>query len=60
MKKIILSIGSNSRKAYVKPTMRTADILTPQLLDTSDTLDIFKDDNEWPDDPETGQPVEPW
>ena len=60
MKKTILSIGSNSRKAYVKPTMRIADILTPRLLNTSDTLDIFKDDDEWPDDPETGQPVEPW
>lgn len=60
MKKITLSIGSNSRKTYVKPTMRTADIKSPQLLVTSDTLDIFKDDDEWPTDPDTGDPVEPW
>ena len=64
MKKIIMTIADNGKRAYQKPDMELLDILiepTLQTLSDQETLDIIhEEEEEWPENPDTGQPYAPW
>lgn len=64
MKKIMTTTGGTSRKPYEKPSMTLVELVhTSHLLSGSPVtrnLNIVYDDEEWPVDPVTNQPYQPW
>ena len=64
MKKNIITIANNGRRAYKTPTLREHELqLEPTLFEASveETLDIIdEEEEEWPQDPGTGKPYAPW
>ncbi len=57
-------IADNGKGAYQKPDMELLDLLiepTLQTVSDQETLDIIhEEEEEWPEDPDTGQPYAPW
>ena len=64
MNKTIMIIADNGKGAYQKPDMELLDLLiepTLQTLSDQETLDIIhEEEEEWPENPDTGQPYAPW
>ena len=64
MKKNIIAIANNGRRAYQTPAMRGHELqLEHTLFEVSvdETLDIIdEEEEEWPQDPGTGKPYAPW
>ena len=64
MKKNIITITNNGRRAYQTPTLREHELqLEHTLFEVSvdETLDIIdEEEEEWPEDPSTGKPYAPW
>ncbi|MBO7558056.1 MAG: hypothetical protein J6T52_06135 [Bacteroidaceae bacterium] len=64
MKKNIISIANNGRRAYQTPVIREHELqLEHTLFEVSvdETLDIIdEEEEEWPQDPGTGKPYAPW
>ena len=64
MNKNIITIADNGKRAYQKPDMELYDFLienTLQTLSDQETLNIIdEEEEEWPEDPDMGQPYAPW
>lgn len=64
MKKNIITIANNGRRAYQTPTLREHELqFEHNLFEASvdETLDIIdEEEEEWPQDPGTGKPYAPW
>ena len=54
--------NSNSRKAYMKPNLCVVCNMRSYILTGSDELQktLNVEEDEWPDDPDTGLPANPW
>ena len=49
------------KQEYVKPEIKSLQAELEQLLADSLTLDLVDEDKEeWPTDPDTGRPYNPW
>lgn len=49
------------KQEYVKPEIKSLQAELEQLLVDSLTLDLVdEDEEEWPTDPDTGRPYNPW
>lgn len=49
------------KQEYVKPEIKSLQAELEQLLADSFTLDLVdEDEEEWPTDPDTGRPYNPW
>ena len=64
MKKNIITIANNGRRAYQTPTLREHELQLEQTLfeaSVDETLDIIdEEEEEGPQDPGTGKPYAPW
>jgi hypothetical protein len=64
MKKNIITIVNNGKRAYQTPTLREHELQLEQTLfevSVDETLDIIdEEEEEWPQDPGTGKPYAPW
>jgi len=64
MKKNIITIVNNGRRAYQTPTLREHELQLEHTLfevSVNETLDIIdEEEEEWPKDPGTGKPYAPW
>jgi hypothetical protein len=64
MKKFMITTDSDSRKQYLKPWIEVCQMKINMLMlvtSKEDSLDVNDDEDwEWPTDPETDEPYNPW
>ena len=64
MKKFMITTDSDSKKQYLKPWIEVCQMKINMLMlvtSKEDSLDVNDDEDwEWPTDPETDEPYNPW
>lgn len=64
MKKFMITTDIDSRKQYLKPWIEVCQMKINMLMlvtSKEDSLDVNDDEDwEWPADPETDEPYNPW